>query len=86
MHTHIHAQIHSNMFWVLYLLSGKKDQQKSSTTSPPADVFLHFTGHEQITWPFLFRKEPAKSTFFERGRGLLSLAGTNHDAFMYQTQ
>lgn len=86
MHTHIHTQTYTNMSQVSYLLSGKKDQQKSSTTSPPAEVFLHFTGHEQITWQSLFRKEPAKSTFFKRGTGLWSLAGTNHNSFMYQTK
>lgn len=82
----IYIGIDTHILGIMYLFSRKKDKQKSNTTSPSTNISLHLIGHKQVTWPPIIRKEPGKSTVFKRGRGLLSLAGTNHGSFMFQTK
>lgn len=69
---------------IVYLFSGKKDMERSKTTSPATSISLHLIGHKQVTWPPLVRKKNLENQLFSSG--LLSLAGTSHDSFMLQTK
>ena len=52
---------------IVYLFSGKKDMERSKTTSPAISISLHLIGHKQVTWPPLVRKKTWKLNYSQVG-------------------
>ena len=48
---------------IVYLFSGKKDMERSKTTSSATSISLHLIGHKQVTRPPLVRKKNLENNY-----------------------